>query len=55
MDRLTALSFLRGESPATIPVHVLRNWGVAVNRTTARALGVEIPPAIMIRANKVFE
>jgi putative ABC transport system substrate-binding protein len=46
---------LRGESPATIPVYRTRNIGFAVNKTTAREMGIEIPPTLLVRALEVFE
>ena len=46
---------LQGESPAVIPVYQTMTYALAVNRKTARALGVEIPPAVMVQAREVFD
>jgi putative ABC transport system substrate-binding protein len=51
----TVARILRGERPATIPVSRSTRYPVAVNRGTARAMGIEIPESILIQANEVFD
>lgn len=46
---------LAGEKPGELPIVPPVKFDLAVNRTTAAALGVEIPPAVLARATKVVE
>ena len=45
---------LRGESPATIPVHQVTRYRTAINLRTASAMGIEVPPSVVIQANEVI-
>ena len=46
---------LKGAKPAELPVELQRTIEMVVNLKAARALGVALPPGVLVRANRVVE
>lgn len=49
------MRILNGTSPEVLPIEQPTEFELAINRKTAAALGIALPPSLLAQANELFD